>query len=179
MGIAAVGEIAACERALRLLARRPRTSPGALDDPALELLFRDVEAEDQGRMPRLAVQSRSRWAVGCPASSSARTTRRRSFGWTAAAARVELGEMRVRPLGALLVVDSPSALARRRSRCGRQRELGERSAQVEPGAADDDRRPAGGEDLVDRRVREPLVLGDRAFVIERPDRRPAGPETGL
>ena len=79
---------------------------------------------------------------------------------------VALGEQLVRCLGAELVVERLQPLARARRRRRRQLEVGQRGAQVEAGAADDDGRPAGGEDLVHRRVREPLVLRDRALLVE-------------
>ena len=70
------------------------------------------------------------------------------------------GEQLVRRLGAGVVDRRPAlALAGRRRR--RELERGQRGPEVEPGAADDDRRAAAREDLVDRRVREPLVLADR------------------
>ena len=89
---------------------------------------------------------------------------------------IALGEERVRRLGALLVVDALPALARARLRRRRNVQLGERRAEVQAGAADDDRRPAGGERSVDRLVRERLVLGDRRLVVELPDpdEAPAG-----
>jgi uncharacterized membrane protein YbhN (UPF0104 family) len=56
--------------------------------------------------------------------------------------------------------------------CGgrrRQPERRDRGAQVEPRAAGDDGRLSAGEDLVDRVVREALVLRDRGLVVEPPD----------
>ena len=81
--------------------RRPcRTSPRARDDAPLEHRRRNLEPDDQRRMPRgarpeavLAGTSDS----PASASSSARTTRRRSFAWTAVGrARVEAREPVVR-----------------------------------------------------------------------------------
>ncbi len=61
----------------------------------------------------------------------------------------------------------------------RQLEPGERGAQVEPGSAGDDRGEPAREDVVDRGVREPLVLGHRAVVVERPDRGQVRGPVGL
>src|SRR5262249_57247081 len=71
--------------------------------------------------------------------------------------RVALGEERVRALRAQLVVDALPALALARSGRRRQLEVGERRAQIEPRAADDDRRPPGRHDLVDRLMGAALV----------------------
>ena len=109
------------------------------------------------------------------ASSSARTTRRRSFGCTARRSRrVAVGQDRVSRLSADAVVQALPSLAGTGRRSRRQLELGQRGAQVEARPADDDRRAAGGERVVDRRVREELVLADRGLVLELPDRDEPG-----
>ena len=104
-------------------------------------------------------------------SSSARTTRLRSFGWTRAAARgSRRSRMRVRRRRAAAVVEALPALAVRSGGASAgSANVGQRGLEPEPGAADDDRRPPRGGDLVDRRVRELLVLADRALAVERPD----------
>ena len=53
------------------------------------------------------------------------------------------------------------ALARAGRRGRAQIELGQRGAQVQPGAADDDRAPAGGEQAVDLGVGQLGVLRPR------------------
>jgi hypothetical protein len=80
--------------------------------------------------------------------------------------RIELGEQLVRRLRAELVVEALQPLARPRRGRRRQLEVGQGRAQIEPGAADDDGRPAGGQDLVDCRVGQALVVRDRAFLVE-------------
>ena len=91
---------------------------------------------------------------------------------------VELGELRVSLLGPRRVVQLLPALALAGLGSRRQREVGERGPQVEAGSAGDDRRPARGEDLVDRGVRERLILADRSLVVERPDPDEAARATG-
>ena len=83
--------------------------------------------------------------------------------------RVDLGQPGVRRRRSGLVVQAGRALTRSRLGRGRQRQVGERGAEVEAGAADDDRRSAGGEDLVDRSVRQRRVLAHRRLVVELPD----------
>ena len=76
----------------------------------------------------------------------------------------ELGVQRRRP--APLELGGPvlaRALGRRRS----QIELGERRAQVQAGAADDDRAPPGGQQPIDLGVRELGVLADAERRVER------------
>ena len=51
----------------------------------------------------------------------------------------------------------------------RELESGESGPEVEAGPPDHDRRLSGSQDLVDRVVRELLVLGNRTFVLELPD----------
>ena len=91
---------------------------------------------------------------------------------------IALREQRMRGLAPELVVHAfpPFALPRRRRR--RKLEVRERRAQVEAGAADDDRRPARGDDLVDRLVRESLVAPDRDVLVERHDADEAGRVVG-
>ena len=74
--------------------------------------------------------------------------------------RVSSREHRVRPLAAQTVVLRLEPLAGSRPRRRRHVEVGERSAEIETRAADDDRSDAGSERLVDSSVRELLVLGD-------------------
>ena len=80
--------------------------------------------------------------------------------------RVALGQESVRRLSADAVVEARPPVARTRRRRRRQRHRGQRGPQIEPGAPDDERRPAGGQDLVDRLVRESLVLADRDLARE-------------
>ena len=81
--------------------------------------------------------------------------------------RVALGEERVRALGAELVVGRLPPLPFAGSGRRGQLEVGERRAQVEPGAADHDRRPPRREDLVNGGVGEALVVADRDVVAQR------------
>ena len=83
--------------------------------------------------------------------------------------RIELRQALVRRVRVLVVEPRP-ALARARLRRRRQLELRERGPQVEARPADDDRRLALGEDLVDRGVCQRRVGTDRRFLVERPDR---------
>ena len=85
----------------------------------------------------------------------------------------------MRLLGPEPVVEALPALAGAGRRCRRELEVGERSAEIEAGAADDDRRAPLGECAVDGLVRETLVLGDGAFVVERPDADERGRSGGL
>ena len=93
--------------------------------------------------------------------------------------RISLGEGRVRLLGAEAVESALPALARPGRWRGRQVEFGERSAEVEAGAADDDGRASACEALVDRLVREPLILGHRALMVELPDSDKGGSAAGV
>ena len=83
--------------------------------------------------------------------------------------RIALGQELVRALRPSLVVEALPALSLARLGRRRQVELGERGPEVEARPADDDRCSPGRQDLVDRRVRELLVLADRGLVVERPD----------
>src|SRR5204863_1962047 len=87
----------------------------------------------------------------------------RSSAW------VSLGEQLVGALAAEPVVEPFQPLARAGLGRGRQLEIGERGSEVEAGPADDDRRASSGKDLVDRRVRQLLVLADRRLLLEPPD----------
>ena len=88
---------------------------------------------------------------------------------------IELGEMRVRNVGAFVVVEPTPPVAFTRLRRRRQRQIGQRGAQIETRSADDDRRPAGREDLVDRSVSQRRVLPDRRLVVEAARSRRAAP----
>ncbi len=81
---------------------------------------------------------------------------------------IELAEPRVGRLGPGVVVEPAPLRAVAHGRRRRKLELGERRAEVEARSADDERRAAVGEDLVDRGVRELRVLADRSLVPERP-----------
>ena len=95
----------------------------------------------------------------------------RSAGSIAAGGpRRALREQRVQRLRAAALELGVPALAHARRRRRAQRELGQRGAQVEAGAADDDRRRAGGEQLVDLGVRERGVLGDAEARVDRQER---------
>jgi hypothetical protein len=59
------------------------------------------------------------------------------------------------------------ALTHPRRRRRAQREFGQRSPQVQAGAADHDRRRAVGQQLVDLRVRQRGVLGDAEACVDR------------
>jgi hypothetical protein len=83
--------------------------------------------------------------------------------------RVPLGEKRVGALRAELVVGRLPALTLARCRRRRQLEVGQRRAQIEAGAADDDGGPTCGDDLVDRRMRKPLEAPDRDLLGQRDD----------
>ena len=157
---------------------------GARGDAPLELLRRAARgrrsASDGGCR---RVQSRSCSGASerpAAASSRARTTRRRSLGWTAAAASgSRLGKERVRALGALGVVEGFPAvpLARRRApeedrarrapRAGRGPFRRRRSGVL----------PRSRISSIAACARR-LVLADGCFVVEVPDpdqpRRPFG-----
>ena len=83
--------------------------------------------------------------------------------------RVALGEELVRRRRSPLVVDALPALPRAFFRRRRQPEVGERCAEIQPRPADEHRSPAGRERVVDRGVRQPLVLADGSFMVEVPD----------
>src|SRR5207244_12672766 len=83
--------------------------------------------------------------------------------------RIPLGQQCMRAFGAQLVVDRLPALALPRCRRRWQLEIRQRRPEVEPRTADEDRSSPGGDDLVDRRVREPLVAADGDVLIERYD----------
>ena len=98
------------------------------------------------------------------ARAPARRAGGRSGGWPPrrpdrASASSAWASARAGPVVELLV-----ALAGAGGRRRRKLELGEGRAKVEPGSAGHDRRPPGGENLVDRCVREPCVLPDGGFV---------------
>ena len=82
--------------------------------------------------------------------------------------RIPLREQRVGLRSAGPVVQLLVALAGAGGRCGRKLELRQGRAKIEPGSAGHDRHPSGGENLVDRSVREACVLPDGGFVRERP-----------
>ena len=67
------------------------------------------------------------------------------------------------------VVDALPVASLFGGRRGRHIELGQCRAEVKASSAGDDRCSVGGEELVDRGMREPCVFGDRPFVRERPD----------
>ena len=119
-----------------------------------------------------ADQSRlSAAASECPdsASSSARTTRRRSFGCTAAAAGASTAaSVACAPGRPTLVVQALCGVADAVRCLGRERHVGERRPHVEAAPAAHDRDAAAVEDLVDRIVGEVRVLGDGALVARLP-----------
>ncbi len=84
---------------------------------------------------------------------------------------IAFGQERVGLLAADPVVKALQPLALPGCRRRRQLELGQGGTEVEAGSTDDDRHPAVGEDLVDRSVRESLVLGHRSLLgqVEEPD----------
>ena len=83
--------------------------------------------------------------------------------------RIALGESGMRLLGPEPVVEALPSLAGAGRWCRREREVGERSAEIEARAADDDWRAPLRERSVDSLVCETLVLGDGAFAVERSD----------
>ena len=87
--------------------------------------------------------------------------------------RIAAREQRVCPLAPSRSYSSLVALAGAAGRRGRKLELRQRRAKIEPGSAGHDRHPAGGEDLVDRGVRERCVLPDRGSCVsgQMPTRR--------
>ena len=101
----------------------------------------------QLRRPQLARGPRGGGSSPARSSSVRRAIRLRSLGWTAAASsRVELGVERLRAALGDLALDLVADLRRHRRA---QLDVGQRRAQVEAGAADDDRAPACGEQGVD------------------------------
>ena len=154
----------------------------ALLDPPCQLVGRDVEADDQRRVPRLAapepVLARAQARPGLGQLERAHDAAAVVRVHGGRRGRIALGEQLVRRLGAELVVEALQPLARSRRGRRRQLEVGQCGAQVEPGAADDDGRPAGGEDLVHRRVG--AAAGSRRPSLPRRGRgsRRAGRRTG-
>ena len=130
-------------------------------------------AASGGAAPRSTAARGPRAARARPSSSSssARTTRWRSLGSIPSAAHGARSastrvQRRRRPALELGRPALAHALRRRRA----QVELGQRRAQVQAGAADDDRPPPCGEQLVDLRVRELGVLPDAEGRVERQER---------
>ena len=135
--------------------RRPRARPRA---PARVAAVLASAARDEGR-------------AGLP-GSSARTTRLRSFGCTRSAAR---GSRRRRGSCAAAGAAASVVEALPAGPCAR-RQLGRpaRRPSAPPGTRRPDPPTTTGvlsrrANLVDRRVREPLVLADGALAVERPD----------
>src|SRR5690242_13236705 len=83
--------------------------------------------------------------------------------------RVELAESCVRRVLPVVVVELSPTLTRAGLGRGRQLELGEGCAEVQPRPSHYERCGAGGEDLVDRCVRERCVFADGRSMRERPD----------
>ena len=109
-----------------------------------------------------------------PRPRRARARERRAGGRSGAprgGGRVALARAaRVRRSRPDAVVERPRGAHALRARGGGGSSSSESGrAEVEPRAADDDRDSPPAEDPVDRRMREPLVLGHRALVVERPD----------
>ena len=151
-------------------ARTSATTPcvehrlGARDDPPLELVGRDLEPDDHGRVPGRARpeaivvghERRARLRELERADEAPLVVRVDGLG----CARIEAGEPRVRRSRiALDLGQDPLTHAR----AGRRRhvQVGERGAKVEPRAAADDRGPGACDELVDRCVRERRVGADR------------------
>ena len=155
----------------------------ALADALLEDGLRDVEAEDQRRVAGLLAPEPV--ARGC--ERPARLVQLQGADDSPAVVgvdglrrlRIALGESGVRLLGPEPVVEALPALAGAGRWCRRELEVGERSAEIEARAADDDRRAPLGERAVDGLVCEALILGDGAFVVERPDADERGRPIGL
>ena len=149
-------------------------------DARVERVALHHEADEARRVAHLArstAATRPRGGSSAPisSSSSARTIRWRSAGSIVAAAHgARCASSACRACGPLR---SSSWFQRSRTPGGgggRSDELGQRGAQVEAGAADDDRRRAVGEQRVDLGVRELGVLGDAEARVERRRTRPAG-----
>ena len=124
-------------------------------DPAVERLALHRERDEQGRVAGVGSSTAGRPpAAASPwsSSSSARTTAGRRSARSAprppGRGRRARRAARARPRGEAARV----VLAARRVGGRAQVEVGERRAQVEPGAADDDRAAAGGDQPVDLRV---------------------------
>ena len=83
-------------------------------------------------------------------------------------------EQLVRALRAHPVVQALPASSLRDTRSRRELEVGKRGPKVEARSAGDDRRPSGGEQLVDGSVRQTGEFRDRALVLERDGDGPAG-----
>ena len=103
------------------------------------------------------------------ASSSARTTRRRSFMCTASAAAGSSSERRAWASVGIVVVGVLDPRARGSVDRRRDLELSQRGAEIETGAARDDRCPTRGDQMVDGVVRESGVLADRHRLTEAAD----------
>src|SRR5207302_2604135 len=147
--------------------------PRPLLDAARELRSRHVEAEDErGPAPLVGPQA---VAIGSKRRACAGELERADD--TAPVVRMQplrrggiaFGEQTVGGLGAEAVVEPAPALAGSGSRRWREVQLGQRGTEIEAGPADDDRRFATSEDLVDLRVCEPRVLRDGRLLPRIPD----------
>ena len=139
----------------------------------VEHVLRHVEADDDGRMPRLPGPQpvpRRRERRAASASSSARTTRRRSFAMHGGrGGGIDLSEPRMGGLRPALVVERRPPLPGARRRRRRQVELGERRPEIETRATNDHRRPAGRRISSIAAWASGRVLPDRGLLLERPD----------
>ena len=142
-------------------------------DAPFELVFRDVEADQERRMPRLFTPEllvsgregepglRELERPDNPAPVVRMDPRRR--------VRVEVGEGVMGRLRPEVVVALLPSLARAGRRSRRQVELDERRPKVEPATPDDDGCQAVDDGRVDGAMRKLRVLADRGLVIELPD----------
>ena len=162
----------------RLRARvLPRPPPRRRTSPACASTIRRSSSSRGTSRPKTSVGCRvsplhSVSRLGCSdspmsTSSSARTTRRRSLGWT----RIAAGGSRsassgMGALGPQTVVEALPTLA---VTGRRRRQVGDGGAEIEAGPAHDDGRSSVCQRLVDGAVRERLILDDGGLVIELPD----------
>src|SRR5918993_1841057 len=151
------------------LDHRPRSGL----DPRGELVTRQVEPDHERRMPvPLTPEPVRRRHERCPELCELQCPDN-----PAAVVRVNpgccggvpLSEGCMRPLGAEAVVQLLQPAARARGCRRRELEARERCTEIEAGAADDNRRLAGFDELVDRGLRKLLVFTNRPLVVEGPD----------
>ena len=134
----------------------------ALGDPPVELRLRHVDPTSsvgcrQAPREQSLPCGTSEPSAPRQARARARLDDGRSGGFARPPPRPPRRAGRVRePLR--LVIEPLPSFARARCRRGGKLELGEGGPEVQTCPADDERRPAGGEDLVDRSVRQRRVL---------------------
>ena len=145
---------------------------GARGDSAIELVLGELEPDDDGRSARLLgpeplAGRRQRRADRCELER-ADDTSAIVHVYRLCGSRIELGEKRMGLRGIVVVgVFDPRA----RGSVDRRRdlELSQRGAEIETGAARDDRCPTRGDQMVDGFVRESGVFADRHRLTEAAD----------